>query len=71
MIEYNEDFDKKLIIPFFIQPESDSARRQVQFSHKLIVNLFEKGYSPCKQEFPEIRKNDKSLTNVLSPYTPV
>ena len=65
MIEYNESFDDKSILPFFIQPQSDPARGQVQFCHNLIVTLFEKENSPCKQEFPEIRKKRQILDHYL------
>ena len=41
-IEYNEHFDDNLELQLFIQPQSDPARGQVQFCHKLIVNVFEK-----------------------------
>ena len=55
MIEDKEYFDDNSIISFFIQPQTDHARGQVQFCLNLIVNLFEKGNSPCKQEFLEVR----------------
>ena len=54
MLEYNKTFDDNSILAFCIQPQSVPVQGQVQFSHNLIVNLFEKGNSPCKQEFPEI-----------------
>ena len=55
MIEYNENFDNNSILPFFIKPQNNPARGQVQVCYNLFVNLFEKGNSPCKQEFPEVR----------------
>ena len=48
MIEYDKSFDDNSILPFFIKPLNDPFRGQVQFCHNLIVNLFEKGVSPCK-----------------------
>ena len=56
MIEYNESFDDNSIIPFFIKGQNDPGRGKVQFCCNLNLNLFEEGYSPCKQEFPEVRK---------------
>ena len=54
MVEYNENFDDNSIFPCFIKPQNDPARGQVHFRYNLIGNLFEKGNSPCKQEFPEV-----------------
>ena len=48
MIEYTKNFDDKSILPFFIKPESDLARGEVQFYNNLIPYLFEKCYIPCK-----------------------
>ena len=56
MIDYNKNFDNNSILLFSIHSQKDPARGQVQFCNNLIVNLFEKGNSPCKQEFPE-KKN--------------
>ena len=55
MIEYNKNFDDKSILTFFIKPQNDPARGEVQFCYNLIVNVFEKGNSPCKQEFLEVK----------------
>ena len=41
------------MFPFLIKPLIDPSRGQIQFCHNLTVNLFEKGISPCKHEFPE------------------
>ena len=48
MIEHNEKFDHNSILPFFIKPQKDPARGQVQFCYNIIVNLFEKRNSPSK-----------------------
>ena len=61
MIEYIDNFDNNSILPFFIKPLNDPSKGQVQFCQNLIVNLFEKEISPCKQELPEVKINDKSL----------
>ena len=55
MIAYKESFDDNSILPFYKKPQNDLARGQVQFCYNLIVSLFEKVYSPCKQEFPEVK----------------
>ena len=65
MIENTKNFDDNSILPFFIHPQSDPARGQVHFCHNLMVNLFEKGNSPCKQEFPQIRKKRQNLDHYL------
>ena len=65
LIKYNKNFDDNSIFPFFIQPQSDDARGKVQFCHNLIVILFEKRTSPCKQEFPEIRIKRQILDHYL------
>ena len=51
MIEYNESFDDNSILPFFIKPQNDPARGQVQFRSKLIVNLFEKEEAHVNKNF--------------------
>ena len=51
MIEYNEKFDNSSIFPFFIKPESDPARGQLQFCHNLNVNLFKKVTARVKMNF--------------------
>ena len=60
---------------FFIKPQNDPSRGQVRFCHNLITNLFEKGNSPCKQEFPEVKlKREtpdyylKDICNITSYY---
>ena len=75
MIEYNKNFDDNSILSFFIKPQNDPARGQVQFYYNLIVNSFEKGNSPCTQEFPESRIKRqivdhyfKNICNISSYY---
>ena len=55
MIENNKIFVEKSIFQFFIHPQVDAAQGQIPFCHKLIVNLFEKGNSPCTQNFLEVK----------------
>ena len=75
MIVYNENFDDDSKLLIFIKPQNDPSRGQVQFCHNLITNLFEKGNSPCKQEFPEVKlKREtpdyylKDICNITSYY---
>ena len=76
MIEYNGNFYDKSKLPFFIKPQNDPSRGQVQLCHNLIVNLFEKGISPRKQEFPEevqikrqiVDHYRKHICNITSHY---
>ena len=65
MIEYNKNFTDKSILPFFIKPQNDTSRGQIQFCHTLIVNLFEKGISPCKQGFLEVQIKRQILDHYL------
>ena len=54
-IQYDKNFEDDSLFTFAIHPQNDPARGQVQFSHNLITNLFEKVNNLCTQEFPEIR----------------
>ena len=65
MIEYEEYFDDKSTLLFFIQPQTDPARGQVHFCLNLIVNLFGKRNSPYKQKFPELRIKRQILDHYL------
>ena len=47
-MQYDEYFDYESKLPFFIHPQSDPTRGQVEFFHKLILDFFEKGNSPYK-----------------------
>ena len=74
-IEYDKNFDDNTKLPFTIHPQIYLARGQVQFCHKLIVKLFEKGKSPCKQKFTEMRIKKqifdhyiKGICNITSYY---
>ena len=66
MIQYEEIFDVDSILFFVIHPQSDPARGQAQICHNLIAYLFEKGNSPCKQDFPD-DKNPKTTNRSLLP----
>ena len=54
-----------LLFVFPINPQSDPARGQVHFCHKLIANLFEKGNSPCERQFLEERIRKQILEHYL------
>ena len=49
-IQNDISFDDDSILPFVITPQSDHARGQVQLCHNQILNSFEKGNNPYKQE---------------------
>ena len=49
-----ESPDEHSVFPFNITSLTDD-RGQTQFFNTLIANLFERGTSPCKAEFPEIK----------------
>ena len=64
-LDYNENFDDNSVLPFFVKPQNDPPRGQVQFCYNLTVILFEKGSSPFKQEFPEVRTTRQILDHYL------
>ena len=64
MIKIDDDF----VPPHVIHSQSDSAQGQKQFCHNLIVNLIEKGDSPCNQEFPEMKKKRTKKAKFRSLY---
>ena len=75
MIENNENFDDNSILPLFLKAQNDPARRQVQSCYNLIVNFFEKGNNPSKQEFTEVKIKRqildhylKDICNIISYY---
>ena len=51
MIRYDKNFDAGSILT-------------LQICHNLITNLFEKGYSPSKQEIPEVKPKNISNHNL-------
>ena len=50
----DESPDEDSVFPFIIMSLTED-RRQTQFCHNLIANIFEQGISPCKAKFPEIK----------------
>ena len=65
MIKYIKNFDDNSILDtFFIKPQNDSSRGQMQFCYNLITNLFGKGNSPCKQKVP-VKIKRQSLDHYL------
>ena len=55
MIQYNKIFDDDSVPRFVIHLRSDPARGQVHFCYNLILNLFEKGNNPPKQELLKLK----------------
>ena len=63
MIQKEENQEKNSILPFFVNPLTED-RGQITFCQNLIANLLEKGDSPCKREFPEVKSKDTFLTTI-------
>ena len=75
MIQNEENLEENSILPFLINPLVADARGQVQFCQNLNVNSFEKGYSPCTKEFPDVKIKRqlldlylKGICNITSQY---
>ena len=49
----DESPDEECVFPFIIGSLSD--RGQSKFCKNLLINLFEPGSSPCKEEFPDVK----------------
>ena len=49
-----ESEDESSILPFIITSLTDD-KGQTKFCQNLIAKLFEKGISPCRAEFPEVK----------------
>ena len=64
MIQYNKNFDADSNIHFVFYPQNNPARGQTQLCHNLIVNLFKKGISSCKQKIAEVETGDKSFVTI-------
>ena len=68
-----ESPDEDSVFPFIITSLTDD-RGQTQICQKLIANIFEQGISPCKAEFPEIKKRQivdhyiKEICNLTQRY---
>ena len=60
----NEENLQDSTLPFLTHPQAE-ARGQVQFCQNLIVNLFEKGDSPCTKEFPDVKIKRQLLDHYL------
>ena len=59
----NEDNLEDSVLPFLKHPLNE-PRGQIQFCQNLIVNLFDKGDSPCTKELPHV----KIRRQLLDPY---
>ena len=64
MSQKEESDDENSISPFIINSLTDD-RGQTQFCQNLIVNLFERGISPCKAEFPEVKIKRQIIDHYL------
>ena len=65
----NEENLEDSTLPILIPPSAES-RGQIQFCQNLIVNLFEKGDSPCNKDLREVKikrqLNDQYLKVISS-----
>ena len=68
-IQPDDKFDHHMIFSFGINPQNDPARRQVKLYHTLIVNLVQKGNSPFKQEFHEVKIRRQYSITILQAST--
>ena len=59
-----ESQDENSVFPFFINSLTDD-RGEIQFCQKLIGNLFERGNSPCKTKFPEVKIKRQIIDHYL------
>ena len=59
----DESPDEEAVFPFIINSITD--RGQTRFCKKLLANLFERGISPCKAEFPEIKIKRQIIEHYL------
>ena len=59
-MQYDKIFDDDSILFLVFHPQSDSARIV-----NLIANIFDKGNSPCTQEFPEIKIKRQTLDHYV------
>ena len=53
MIQNEENLEDSTL-PFLIHSQAGD-RGKVQFCQNLIINLFEKGSSPCTKDFPDVK----------------
>ena len=60
----NDENLKDSTLPLLIHPQAE-ARGQVQLCQNLIINLFEKGDSPCTKKFPDVKTKNKFLVHYL------
>ena len=61
----NEDKPENSVLPF-LKHSLTEARGQVQFCQSLITNLFEKGKSPFKRDFPDLKIKRQLLDHYLT-----
>ena len=50
----NEDKPENSVLLLLISPLTE-PRGQIKFCQNLIINLFEKGESPCTKKFPDVK----------------
>ena len=60
----NEENLEDSRLPFLIHPQAE-AQGQLQFCQSLITTLFEKGDSPCRKEFSDVKVKRQLLEHYL------
>ena len=60
----DESPDEHSVFPFIITSLTDD-RGQTQFCNNVIANLFERGTSPCKTKFSEIKLKKQIVDHYL------
>ena len=63
----NDENLKDSTLPLLIHPQAE-ARGQVQLCQNLIINLFEKGDSPCTKKFPDVKTKNNFLSTISKAY---
>ena len=65
MNQNEESEDENSILPLFINSLSDDGG-QTQICQTLIANVFEKEFSPCTAEFPEVKIKRQIIDHYLN-----
>ena len=64
MNQREESQEENSVFPILINSLTDD-RGQIQFCQNLIANLFERGNSPCKTDFPEVKIKRQIIDHYL------
>ena len=64
MNQSEENTDENSVFSFLINSLTND-RGQIQFRQNSIANLFERGNSPCKTDFPEVKIKRQFIDHYL------